>query len=144
LTLKQPSSECEVFKHMVQFWLRFMFALRVFGLFLLSVYKLKLLCMLQVDEPDIKDRGDSGISRSTRSSSTPSRHASSKWAYRTTNLHPGSETEGSERPSPVRKRPSLKLKQTPSKKKNKELPVLRGIPRVIRRVNTETMLMAGR
>ncbi len=99
--------------------------------------------MLQVDDHDQKDRGDSGISRSTHSSSPPFRHASSKWAYRTINLHPGSETEGSERGSPIRKRRSPKLKKTP-RKKSKELPVVRGIPRVIRRVKTETMLMAGR
>lgn len=87
------------------------------------------------------DRKDSGISRS--SSSQPSPHPSSKWAYRTINLHPGSETEASEKPTP-RQRPSFPLKITPGKKKTRELPIVRGIPRVIRRVNTETMLMAGR
>ena len=100
--------------------------------------------MLQVDDRDNKDRGDSGISRSTRSSSSPSRHPSSKWAYRTINLHPDSETEYSEKPSPRRKKSVPKLKQTPRKKKSKELPVVRGIPRVLRRVKTETMLMAGK
>lgn len=108
-----------------------------------NIKTLKTLCLLQVDNRDDKDRGDSGISRSTRSSSPPSRHASSKWAYRTINLHPDSETENSE-PSPRRKISLPKLKQTPRKKKAKEMPIVRGIPRVIRRVNTETMLMAGK
>lgn len=96
------------------------------------------------------ERNLSGVSRSTYSSryskttnSESSRHPSSKWAYRTKNFHRQSSSEGSI-PSPRRISLDVVSKKKRLKKKYPEFPIVRGIPRVIRRVKTETLLMAGR
>ena len=83
-------------------------------------------------------------SKSTRTPSSSSRQPSSKWAYKTTNFDRRRSSSGFSEVS--RRRVSLVApkKQAMSKKKYKELPVLRGIPRVMRRVKTETLLVAGK